>query len=188
MTGPEPAGASTPDSVAAAFDDLAESVDRALRNAGKLLDGEYSATEATADLSWYSAMTLGWVRELVGCWAQVASALLPDAPGTKQFPVTNPTITVDIDVAFLQPLTLQAQTFRAIGWGTAFQLDPKDVTFTKSVLQPGETSFEITVSTASLPGHACKRTLVFEGSVVDALTGSAVSDTIRFVRPADPHN
>ena len=55
MTGPDPAGASTPDSVNAAFDDLAESVDRGLRNAGKLLDGKYSAADASSDLSWYSA-------------------------------------------------------------------------------------------------------------------------------------
>ena len=133
-------------------------------------------------------MTIGWVRELAGCWAQIASAFLPDAPVTKRFPVANPTISVDIDQVFLQPVTLQAQTFRAIGWGTEYQLDPEHVTFKKPVLLPGQTSFDITVSTTSLPDHACKRTLIFEGTVIDAQTGSSVSDTIRFVRPADPHH
>lgn len=186
MTAPGPANASSPDSVAAALDDLAESVDRAVQNAGKLLDGTYSAGHAASDLSWYSAKALGWAQELMGCWARLASRTASPGGGPR-LPVPNPEITTTVASSVPQrPITLQAESFRAVGWGAAYAINASDVTLASPVLQPGQDEFTITVKSDNLPAAACRRTLVYEGSVTDTQTGAPVSDPIRFVRPADP--
>ena len=188
MTRPDPAGTSSPDSVAVTVDDIAEAVDRALQNAGKLLDGTYSIDDAASDLTWYGNKALGCFQEFADNWALLVSSLLvPEAGSTDRFPTDHPTILVELDEVLSVAVTLEAQAFRAIGWGTGVQLPPSAVTFTRSAVGPTNTSFEIKVDATSLPGDACFRTLVFEGTVVDSLTRNPVGATIRFVRPADPH-
>ena len=123
MTGTDPAGTSSPDGHAATIDDLGEAVDHALQNAGKLLDGTYSVDDAAADLTWFGNMALGCVREFADTWGLLAASLLvPKAGRTNRFPTDHPTILVDLDEVLSVAVDLEAQAFRAIGWGTGVQL------------------------------------------------------------------
>jgi hypothetical protein len=191
-TTPSPANANasapapSPDGVTAAFDDLAESVDRALQNAAKLAAGTYSASDAADDLSWYSTKAMGWAKDAMGCWAELASAFVAQG-GTPRFPVPDPTITATIESSVTnRPITLAAQSFRAVGWGNTFVIAATAVAFTNGVLAQGETDVTFTVDSGALLEAGRRRTLVFEGVIVDQATGAPLTDTIRFVRPADP--
>jgi hypothetical protein len=185
MTVPEPSSSS--ERIAAAFDDFADTAGHAFENAGKLLNGTYSADDASDDVSFYSAKALGWAKELMECWAGLGDVLAtPDGKGPP-IPQPNPTITVHLPAAANRPITLEAERFRALGWGTIYEIDAGAVIFENPVLQPGQNSFKVTVSTTALPREALLRTLVFEGTVIDTQTGGVVGDTVRFVRPADAH-
>ncbi len=186
MTGSESSSTPSIDSFGAAFDNLTESAGRAFENAGKFVSGTYSAEDAAADLTFYTAQARGWINELVKCWG-LADELGTTKASSDEFPSRNPGITVDFHRSFTAPVTLVAESFRAIGWGTSYQIKPSDVIFRNTVLQPGSSSVEITVDTTALPREACLRTLVFEGRVTNAQTRQPLGETIRFIRPADPH-
>ena len=187
MTTPEPPPSSSSDRIAAAFDDLADTAGHAFENAGKLLNGTYSADDASADVSFYGTKALGWAKDLMDCWAELGDVMAkPDGRGPS-IPVPNPTITVHLPAAATRPIALKADKFRAVGWGTIYEIAASAVIFENPVLQPGQNSFKVTVSTTALPRDACIRTLVFEGTVIDTQTGGGVGDTVRFVRPADAH-
>jgi len=189
MTAPEPPAPapSSSDRIAAAFDDLADTAGHAFENAGKLLNGAYSADDASADVSFYSTKALGWAKDLMSCWQELGEILVGPSGKGPPIPQPNPTITVHLAEAATRTITLKADKFRAVGWGTTYEIDTTAVIFENPVLQPGQNSFKVTVSTNALPQDACIRTLVFEGAVIDTQTGGVVGDTVRFVRPADAH-
>ena len=189
MTAAEPPSpsSSSPERIAAAFDDFADTAGHAFENAGKLLNGTYSADDASADVSFYGTKALGWAKELLECWSELGDVLATPAGKGPAIPQPNPTITVHLPAAATRPITLRAAKFRAVGWGRTYEIDASAVVFENPVLQPGQNSFNVTVSTAALPQDACIRTLVFEGTVIDTQTGGVVGDTVRFVRPADAH-
>ena len=152
-----------------------------------MLNGTYSADDAGADLSFYSTKAIGWVEDLVACWVELGHALVDPSGKGPPIPQPNPTITVHLPEAATHPITLKADKFRAVGWGTIYEIASNAVIFENPVVQPGQNSFNVTVSTTALPPNACIRTLVFEGTVIDSQTGGVVGDTVRFVRPADAH-
>jgi hypothetical protein len=185
MTEPEPSSSS--DRIAAAFDDFADTAARAFENADKLLNGTYSADDASADVNFYGTKALGWAQDLMECWVELGSTLVEPSGKGPPIPQPNPTITVHLPAAATRPITLKADRFRAVGWGTIYEIASSAVIFENPVVQPGQNSFKVTVSTTALPRDACVRTLVFEGTVIDTQTGGVVGDTVRFVRPADAH-
>ena len=83
-----------------------------------------------------------------------------------------------------RPLQLRCESFRAIGWDDKYAIEGRHVKFVPEVLGRGTTSSSISVSMAALPDDARKRTIVYEGRVVDR-NGKDVCDPIHFVKPAD---
>ena len=82
-----------------------------------------------------------------------------------------------------RPLQLRCESFRAIGWDDTYAIEGRLVRFVPEVLGAKHKEFVVRVPMAALPDDAHKRTIVFEGRVVDR-NGNDVCDPVHFVKPA----
>jgi hypothetical protein len=83
-----------------------------------------------------------------------------------------------------RPLQLRCQSFRAIGWSDEYSIDGRHVTFVPEVLGAKHSEFVVSVALVDLPDDARRRTIVYEGLVVDR-NGRDVCEPIHFVKPAE---
>jgi hypothetical protein len=83
-----------------------------------------------------------------------------------------------------RPLQLRCESFRAIGWSDEYAIDGRHVKFVPEVLGAKHSEFVVSVALVDLPDDARRRTIVYEGRVVDR-NGRDVCDPIHFVKPAE---
>jgi hypothetical protein len=83
-----------------------------------------------------------------------------------------------------RPLQPRCEFFRAIGWSDEYAIDGRHVKFAPEVLGANHNEFVVSVALVGLPDDARKRTIVYEGSVVDR-NGTQVCDPIHFVKPPE---
>lgn len=138
------------------------------RSSRQLLDGQYSLGDAAHDLDTLISSAAGYA---VG----VADDLWgPDPPLVTYDGTWQATMHV-LESVGRQRLTLGTSGLRAIG-APEVRIPPSNISFNPPVLQPGETTFEITV--AMDPSHRL-RTLIFQGEVVSEETRAPITDTVR---------
>jgi|KBSSwiStaDraftv2_1062776.scaffolds.fasta_scaffold475287_3 hypothetical protein len=83
-----------------------------------------------------------------------------------------------------RPLQLRCESFRAIGWSDEYAIDGRHVTFVPEVLGAKHSEFVVSVALVDLPHDARRRTIIYEGLVVDR-NGRNVCEPIHFVKPAE---
>ena len=115
---------------------------------------------------------LGWLGDLN----------IPRIPGETGGPdgVTVPVL----GAVTRRPLQLRCRSFRAIGWSDEYAIDGRHVKFVPEVLGAKNNEFVVSVALAELPDDARKRTIVYEGLVVDR-NGTEVCEPIHFVKPTE---
>jgi hypothetical protein len=148
---------------------------------GGAADARPGAIESAA--TWYALNALESAVRVGDCWLGWLGDLnIPRIPGETGGPdaVTVPIL----GSVTRRPLQLRCESFRAIGWGPEFAIDSRHVKFVPEVLGAKHNEFVVSVSTTELPHDARKRTIVYEGLVVDR-NRRAVCDPIHFVKPAE---
>jgi hypothetical protein len=169
--------------VDAAFRDASEGIDRSTTRLTKVIDGSYTAADAFEDVLWCTEKSCEWAFAFASC---VLKSIEPTRDDIPQPGVVGQRVRATLLPSVATPVTLAAQAFKAIGWPPQFDIRADAVVFDPHPpnLQAGETSFIVTVRAPSLPPEARNRTIIYEGTIVDAATGQVVSDPIRIVKPA----
>ncbi len=148
---------------------------------GEATDERPGVIESAA--TWYALNALESTLRVGYLWLGWLGDLnIPRIPGESGGPdaVTVPVLRE----VTRRPLQLRCESFRAIGWDEKYAIEGRHVKFVPEVLGSRHDTFVVSVSMAALPDEARKRTIVYEGRVVDR-NGKNVCDPIHFVKPAD---
>jgi hypothetical protein len=174
--------ARNPHDARAVVRDVSHAIDRTTARAQKVAKGTYSPGDAAADFAWWAAQTWEWGYAYVTCMQNLFG-------GREQVPrmglVGHP-IEAKLRPPATGPISLAARPFRAIGWPREFDVSADAVVFTPSPpnLPAGADTFTVTVAAPTVPAEARNHTIIYEGVIVDAATGYAVTDVIRVAKPA----
>jgi hypothetical protein len=175
-------GARNPHDARAVVRDVSDAIDRTAARAQKVAKGTYSPGDAAADVAWWAAQAWEWGYAYVTC----AQNLVGGRGKVPRMGLVGHPFEAKLSAPAAGPISLSARPFRAIGWPREFDLSADAVVFTPSPpnLPAGADSFTVTVTAPAVPPEARNHTIIYEGVVVDAASGYAVTEVIRIVKPA----